>query len=513
MASPLHLTTGRRERLFPPLLAGLLALALYAYTAAPSLTWAHHGQDGGDLIAAAMTWGVPHPSGYPTYCLLGRLFALLPLGDVARRFNLFSALAAAGAVALACVISEQVLRCTTRLEAQARRRLSFAAALCLAASPMVWSQAVIAEVYALNVLSCALCLYLAMRLTADSPPASWGALGLALGLGLGNHLTLLWLAPAIALWIWPRANKRRVIAALGGLGLGLTVYLYIPLAAAGDPPVNWGQANTPQGLWWLLTGRLYHGYLWRLPLGHVPSRLLAWIGLWGRQFTPFGLALVTVGFASWLQRRGAARRLALALLASIGLWSAHALGYDTSDSYLYLLPAFLLATPALAAGALTVLGAIWPRPGRLKRLLTPGLLCALALWSAWQQGPALSLRHDAEAVRWLTATLTDLPPRSLVITGEDGHTFALSYALWVEGQRPDLALVDGELWAQPWYAQQVQRRYPDLRAEVGLSLEELVAANLTRRPICFTNPRPNVTARLVIRQTGDLICLEGRPPQ
>lgn len=508
MRSPLRSARDRLGRLGPPLLAGLLALALYAYTAAPTLTWAHHGQDGGDLIAAAMTWGVPHPSGYPTYCLLGRLFALLPLGDVARRFNLFSALAAAGAVGLACAAGEQALRHTTQCDDKMRRALSFAAALCLAASPTLWSQALIAEVYALNALFCALCLYLALRLTADSPPSAWSGLGLALGFGLGNHLTLLWLAPALALWLWPWVDARRSLAALGGLALGLATYLYIPLAAAGDPPVNWGQAHTWQGFWWLLTGRLYHGYLWRLPLAHLPTRLLAWISLWGRQFTPVGLALATVGFAAWLQQRGVTRRLALALLLSGGLWSAYALGYDTTDSHLYLLPAFLAATPALAVGAQTLLNIMPQRLGRLRRWLAPGLLCVLAFWSAWQHGPALNLRHDAEAARWLEATLAGLPPHSLVITGEDGHTFALGYALWVEGRRPDLALVDGELWAQPWYAQQVQRRYPDLRAEVSLALEELAAVNLQQRPVCLTSPRPELTAHFALRRVSDLTCLQ-----
>jgi hypothetical protein len=82
------------------LVAGGLALLLYVRTAAPGLTWAHDGADGGDLIAAAMNWGVPHPSGYPTYCLLARLFALLPLGSIARRFNLFSSASAALAVSV-----------------------------------------------------------------------------------------------------------------------------------------------------------------------------------------------------------------------------------------------------------------------------------------------------------------------------------------------------------------------------------------------------------------------------
>jgi len=56
----------RTRPLWPAPLAGLAALVLYARTLAPGLTWAHHAADGGDLLAAALTVGVPHPSGYPT---------------------------------------------------------------------------------------------------------------------------------------------------------------------------------------------------------------------------------------------------------------------------------------------------------------------------------------------------------------------------------------------------------------------------------------------------------------
>ena len=41
-------------------------------TAAPGLTWAHFGADGGDLLAAAAVHGIPHPPGYPLYLLLLR---------------------------------------------------------------------------------------------------------------------------------------------------------------------------------------------------------------------------------------------------------------------------------------------------------------------------------------------------------------------------------------------------------------------------------------------------------
>ena len=59
--------------------------------AARDLTWAFYSGDGGELITAVMTGGIPHPPGYPTYLLLGRLAALLPVTPIAYRFALLSA--------------------------------------------------------------------------------------------------------------------------------------------------------------------------------------------------------------------------------------------------------------------------------------------------------------------------------------------------------------------------------------------------------------------------------------
>ena len=54
--------------------------------------------DSGELVAAVHTLGIPHPSGYPLYVLLGKLFSMaLPIGSIAFRMSLFSAVCAAAA--------------------------------------------------------------------------------------------------------------------------------------------------------------------------------------------------------------------------------------------------------------------------------------------------------------------------------------------------------------------------------------------------------------------------------
>ncbi|MBC8446777.1 MAG: DUF2723 domain-containing protein, partial [Chloroflexi bacterium] len=87
-----HRSLERLAQIVWPLAVFLVAAAVYGCTLARTFTWRHDGADGGDLIAAAATLGVPHPSGYPTYLLLARLFLwALPLGEPAFRVHWLSA--------------------------------------------------------------------------------------------------------------------------------------------------------------------------------------------------------------------------------------------------------------------------------------------------------------------------------------------------------------------------------------------------------------------------------------
>ncbi len=490
-----------------PLLAAAAALLLYALTAAPSLTWAHHGADGGDLVAAAMTGGVPHPSGYPTYCLLGRLFALLPLEPVARRFALFSAVAAAAAVGLLCLAVQRLLERDGGGRSWQAAALALVVALAGATGPIFWSQALIAEVYALNALFFALGLYLALHAPAHS--GALFAAGLALGLGLGNHLTLALALPGLAVLAWrgaPQRPWRLAVAMAAGLVLGLAVYAYLPLAAHRDPPVNWGDPRTWERFYSVVTGRIYRSYLLGVPLASLPTRLEAWAGLWARQLTWPGVALALAGAAAWIEDGRRRRFLGTAFL--VAAYSAYAISYDTTDSYVYLIPAYLTAVLWMARGVAAVVESVEGLLASRCRWAPAVILAALALipvLSVAHHAPALSLRHDREAVAWLDDVTERLPPDALLITLQDHHTFALAYARWVEGRRDDVAVVDADLLSYPWYRAQLRRQYPTLVLPAGSpTVPALAGANLPLRPVYLASTRDDVMARLTAVPEGPI---------
>ena len=72
----------------------LSTLAVYTLTVTTSIPF----WDSGEYIATSFILGVPHPPGTPLYVLIGRLFSMLPFGNVHLMVNWLSAFASA----LAC---------------------------------------------------------------------------------------------------------------------------------------------------------------------------------------------------------------------------------------------------------------------------------------------------------------------------------------------------------------------------------------------------------------------------
>ena len=74
----------------------LIVLICYIITQAPSVV----AGDSGELTTEIYNMGALHPSGYPLYGILGKLFTFIPLGDIAYRVNLYVSISGAFAIFL-----------------------------------------------------------------------------------------------------------------------------------------------------------------------------------------------------------------------------------------------------------------------------------------------------------------------------------------------------------------------------------------------------------------------------
>jgi hypothetical protein len=173
----------RKHRAWPGVADSLLAvacfaasLALYLWTLAPSVATLF--DDSLEFPLVAYRLGIAHPTGYPLYTLLARLFILLgPWREVAQAVNALSAVAAAWTTALVFLVARQVTR---------RRLPALLGAAGLATSPVFWSQSVIAEVYTLNAAFVAALLLVALRWSKEplSPVTPFSRLWAEPGPGL-----------------------------------------------------------------------------------------------------------------------------------------------------------------------------------------------------------------------------------------------------------------------------------------------------------------------------------------
>ena len=438
-------------------LTGCLALAVYLVTIAPDLTWSNYSSDGAELITASVTLGIAHPPGYPTYLLLGKLFSFLPFGTVALRFNLFSSLAMAVAAAFSAVTALELLNGNKTVWPAA-----LAAGLSFAFSPLVWGQATVAEVYALNLA--VLSIFLWSLLTRRSSLLT----GFLLGLAITTHLTSLLMLP-IGIALTPRGHRRRLAL---GIIFGLLPLLALPLLGRLNSPVIWGDPSTLLGWWWLVSAQLYRANIglpdfFQTNLFHLSP----WSATILRQFAWIGWLFVIMG----IHANKLGKRHTRWLLVSVAMYAVFSIAYSTNDSILDFLPALLLLTSLLAAGLTRI--SYWS-------LLIPLLL--LILNFQFQD-----LRHEQQVRPSIEAALRELPENAILLTPGDHSIFSLWYFQHVDGLRSDLVLVDANMLTFDWYRERLSLRYPELE---GLSTDDVALfqkLNARVRPFCeFTVQNP-----------------------
>jgi hypothetical protein len=470
-----------------PYLVSALAFVVYLFTMAPRLTWEHAGRDGGDFITAAWVLGVPHPTGYPTYTLLAALFARLPFGSVAWRVHLLSGVAAAATVWFVYVVGR-------RLTAQYEDALSVlgaaVGALLLAFAPLFWGHALIAEVYTLHLFFIALILWLMLRWRAGQSPLPLAAL--VFGLGMGNHITLSFMAPAVLLLLWSGRRQlswRGVLLSVPALLAGLLVYLYLPWRASHNPIINWGNPDSWENFYWVVTGRGYEKFFFALPLNDLGSRLAQWWGIAVAQFPFLAWPLAALG---WWELARRDRCLALGTGFHAGFSLIYSIFYNTTDAFVYMLPLFLYAALWMGQGAAVLLDGVLElsTPRRAVSFLSGVAIAALVLLpivSLVEEWDGMDLTHDRVAAEFATEVLDTVEADALILVGADAYTFALWYYHYVEDVRPDVAIVNYAMMTFEWYRDLIGTHLPEIDQPPPANSPEmklgLALRNVDDRPV------------------------------
>jgi hypothetical protein len=421
--------------------------------------------------------------------IIGRSLALIPFGDLSSWLVWLSSLGMALAAAFLAALAASNIAPKGWLGSV----IGLVVGLTLGLAPIPWSQAVVIEVHGLNAFFVALALALSTHLSADMGSLRWRAacLGLVSGVALGNHLTFVLLLPALGSLVWRKSRQKGDWGAgamsAGALILGLGVYAYLPAAARAHPPVNWGDPSSWSGFRWLITGELYQGLAFGLPVGEIPRRIAAWAGLLVEQF---GLLGVGFGFLGLLYGGSRCRSLDRLTYWIVPVYSLFALGYNTADSFGYLIPAYIGFGWWIALGLKAGVERMRGMNSRWALLLPLLLLVeiGLRLPARWTHVDASG---DLRAERFVEQLLGAAPNGAIIITEGTEDTFALWYTHFGQGDRPDLKILVAPLAQFEWYRSGLRHTYPTLAFPDGYPgdlwawIDMLLARNPAR--VCRTH--------------------------
>ena len=495
------------DRLLAALL-GLSSFALYVRTLAQSLLF----DDSAEFQVLASTLGVAHPTGYPVYLLIGRLFSLLPVKDPAYRVNLLSAAAAALAVALVYLLIRQL---------GGWHAPAILSSLTLALTPLFWRHALIAEIYTPAAAWLALIFSLLLSWRQSQNPRFLFAAGLLGGLSLGIHTTILLAAPAVLLYLAITARKRAEWAwaaagALGGAVLFLGAFLLLDHLDAPSGYYNsvirpslsvWGLTaadfDSPlERLKFLYIPPQFQGAFFALPLQQAAHRLG---GFFSTVIPVAALAVVgLVGLCVPRQETPSRWREALLLLLTFAALLAFAITYRVMDYQVFLIPAIVPLAAALGLGMSAVFDLLAAIPSFSRVIPVVLSLFLLVLWgvrtappviTTWEQRypPFLEpwemrLFQNANPFRSEAGQIIDRLEDNAIVFTNWGQLYNFYYVAHLEQSRTGMSF---------------HETHPQAGAR-GLadSLLAYIEANLDSRPIYFTERPAELASRYRIQPAG-----------
>ena len=440
-----------RPALLAALLAAVGAFALYHATLLP-------GVDFGDTGSFQTMVGSPlitPRDGYPLYFAIGAASLRLTGGEPAHALNLASAIEAAAAVGLIVLVA---------VELSGSIAAAVGAAVLFAASYTFWSQAIIAEVYALHIALVALTLLLLLRWSRAPTGGRLFAFFACYAVGFGNHLSMILLLPGYTVFLllaaprgWRSMLAPRVVvaaaicAAAGALqyGWNLRTLWLLP-----DPPH--GLADALTRFWFDVTKSDWRDTMvMNVPQSRLGDHLaMYWFDL--RQ--QFGIAGPILASAGLLQLALTSLRRAVLVFTLFAANAVFAYSYNVGDAHVFYLPSHLLLA------LLTAPAAVWagrlveragrssaagffqrvPRMPRGSRLQGHGAVIAGALLAvyaglrAYHDFPALDRSRDLRPSAVVEAITAGLDDRRDVLLADLNWQVGNGLSYYAKVKRPEI---------------------------------------------------------------------------
>ena len=481
-------------------------LTIYLLTMPRNLSWGAYGNasDGAELITAVNYLGVPHPPGYPTYIILLKIFtSIIPFGNLALKSNLFSVLTSITAISIIFLftfkLSEKIYPDFPRF---IRLIVCSIGGFIISASPLFWSQSIVTEVYSLNALFVSLILLISYKIIDNPSPKSlktkYLAWGLTAGISLGNHLTILAvIAPLFCIILTQlKLDFKKYIYIITGLIIGLSTYIYIPISAAQNPPINWGGADTLEGFIWLITAEPYREYVLGINQSLLFSRLIEYMQILFVQFNPLGIFLCIIGGLTIFRKMP---KLFYPLTVSTIILSLYSLSYNSVDFEVLMIPALMIISIGISIGCLHILYLLKTTKLIEQKYLkvfsmvifSSSIIMILPVFSIYSNFKSLDQTRTNRAIAYINEMTEHLPPGSVVLANTDKEVFSLWYNQFILHPELNIKVIAIPLIQYDWYRSQIQLLFPETVPELSkydllANVSDIVKYNNSNNVVVYT---------------------------
>lgn len=424
---------------------------LYLLTLTPGLP----PIDVGEFVGCAITYGIPHPTGYPIYITIARLFAMLPISTVTA-LSLLSALSATFALFF---LAKSAMEESTG-------DWGWLIILLFPVSTIVWDVAIRPEVYAFNSFLLAGAFWAAQGVWRGEKRAVI-FLGLFSGFATVTHLSSGYFLLPLWLGLLMKPESRKLILHplpwLVG-AIPLTAHLILPIRSAfGLPPYTWGDMHTFDGWWRHVSGWQYRVWLFQSSDDWAKN-----IGDFFHDWLPRMAIFAAAGLFFLLKYDW---KRAIWIFAILAFPVVMVSGYRIADLDTYYLPAYLISAwlGAYAVSSLPL------HRIKSKWIIPTAIGVVVILFGVWQY-PRDSRIEDKHQMVYTRALLATLPSPAVLFSADWEIVVGPMQAYLAQGERPDLSVVDLELMRRSWYIELLLRKYPYVCAGCENELNELIPA-------------------------------------
>ncbi len=491
----------KNNKIIYQLLSFLIPFIVYLITLAPTVTFI----DSGELAAVATKLGVAHPTGYPLFTVLGRLFTLIPINEEIYRLNLMCAVISSAGIfmffnLMVFIIQDRFLTDDSSYDMKGITNeivynISLASALVLAFSKTFWETANAIEVYSLHSFFLITNIFLILKAGSYNPRNEesmirkeryWLLYAFVLGLSFTNHLSTIFLSIGSIYFYFSvngfnkEAFKRILILVIPFL-LGYSVYIYFFIRAENNV-LSWGYPHNFENFWRHFTGKQFS--IWMFSSFENASKQFSYFtGSYPLEFFYLPLLIALPGIFEIYRK---SKKLFYFTLLLFGFCIVYAINYDIYDIDSYFLLAFIVTAIWFGFGLLFIARKF---KKNVKAVSFAFLLIFLIPLS--QNFSKVDESKNYFVRDYTMNVFASAAQNGIIISSQWDFWLSSSfYQQFVKNIRPDIVVIDKELLRKTWYMNHLQKVYPDVyeksRVEFETYLTEL--KKFEKNPERYTKP-------------------------